>query len=102
MAGMLCYYNYHVCDQRVKTVGRVHTHMGDANRHIEMMLLKHTWQQHRNMPTIKKTDLEPIQKILAHIIKDREHDRYRNARNASTITRTQSRRPTTSFCKVNS
>jgi hypothetical protein len=35
-------YNYHVCDQRVKTAGRVHTHMGDANRHIEMMLPKHT------------------------------------------------------------
>jgi hypothetical protein len=38
MAGMLCYYNYHVCDRRVKIAGRVHTHMGDANRHIEMML----------------------------------------------------------------
>ncbi len=42
MAGMLCYYNYHVCDQRVKTAYRVHTHMGDVNRHIEMMLPKHT------------------------------------------------------------
>ncbi len=42
MGGMLCYYNYQVCDQRVKIAGRVHTHMGDANRHIEMMLPKHT------------------------------------------------------------